>query len=301
MSINETTNGILKATGLLIIEVINSNPNGDPDRESDPRQTSDGRGKISPVSFKRKLRDLVQSDLNQPRGPVWDAASKSFNSALEEKDFCILENRGRNRDDIKKLTKEMFQATYWDARVFGTTFLESIDNKEDKKEHFIRTGVVQFGMGVSISPVKIERDTTTNKSGVEEGKDRGMAPLAYRIVQHGVYCMPFFINPTAAIKSGCQPRDIEMMLKLIPYAYSHNSSYIRTAVEIRHAWYVEHKSALGSCSDFAIISAITPTRKDEQSNSEPSKSWEEYHKPKSLPKEIQDKVKPLRDLMDERF
>lgn len=48
-----------RATGLLIIEVVNSNPNGDPDRESDPRQRENGLGEISPVSFKRKLRDLV--------------------------------------------------------------------------------------------------------------------------------------------------------------------------------------------------------------------------------------------------
>ena len=41
---------VKRYTGLLIIEVINSNPNGDPDRESDPRQRPDGRGEISPVS-----------------------------------------------------------------------------------------------------------------------------------------------------------------------------------------------------------------------------------------------------------
>ena len=49
-----------RGTGLLIIEVRHSNPNGDPDAESDPRTLDvDGRGLISPVSFKRKLRDLL--------------------------------------------------------------------------------------------------------------------------------------------------------------------------------------------------------------------------------------------------
>ena len=48
-----------RATGLLVIEVVNSNANGDPDRESDPRQRPNGLGEISPVSFKRKLRDLL--------------------------------------------------------------------------------------------------------------------------------------------------------------------------------------------------------------------------------------------------
>ena len=48
-------NELKRATGLLIIEVVNSNANGDPDRESDPRQRPNGLGEISPVSFKRKF------------------------------------------------------------------------------------------------------------------------------------------------------------------------------------------------------------------------------------------------------
>lgn len=51
-----------------MIEVRNSNPNGDPDRESDPRtRAHDGRGMISDVSFKRKLRELIL----RKDGPVW--------------------------------------------------------------------------------------------------------------------------------------------------------------------------------------------------------------------------------------
>src|SRR5437879_8972721 len=101
-------------------------------------------------------------------------------------------------------------------------------------------------MGISVAPVEIQRHTLTNKSGVQEGKDRGMAPLGYRVVEHGVYTMAFFVTPTAARKTGCTPRDIELLLKVIPFAYSHTASYVRTAVEFRHASYVEHKSALGS-------------------------------------------------------
>ena len=37
-------NEIKRATGLLVIEVVNSNANGDPDRESDPRQRPNGIG-----------------------------------------------------------------------------------------------------------------------------------------------------------------------------------------------------------------------------------------------------------------
>lgn len=277
---------IVRGTGLLVIEVINSNPNGDPDRESDPRQRPDERGEISPVSLKRKIRDLVQ----EKDGPVWEYVSKSFESTLDPAQFCILENRGRDRPAIiKEIAEDTFIQKYWDARLFGNTFLE-----EGLSKSHIKTGVVQFGMGVSVAPILIERMTTTNPN-VEGEKDQGMAPLAYRVVQHAVYCMPFFINPTAAKKSGCQKRDIELLLMTIPYTYTHTASYVRPFVGIRHAWYIEHKSALGSCSDFELIAALTPKKKNDPER--PSAAWEEYEIPTVLPDMLKNRIGSFRDLM----
>jgi Cas7 group CRISPR-associated protein Csh2 len=279
--------GIKRATGLLVIEVTNSNPNGDPDRESDPRQRPDGRGEISPVSFKRKLRDLVEDK----QGPVWSELKSRLN--LNDEEFGILESRGRNRDEIKKLLGKDFEAfkkKYWDGRVFGNTFLE------EGSSTTIKTGVVQFGLGLSICPIDIGRSTNTNKAGVEGDKDRGMAPMGYRIVRHGMYCMPFFVNPSAAHKSGCTKTDIELMLTMIPCAYPHTRSYVRPNVEILHAWYMEHKSVLGSCPDFKLIEALTPKKKSEPDQY--SKSRAEYDIPLSLPKDIENRIEPIRDLMD---
>ncbi len=277
-----------KAVGLLVVEVRNSNPNGDPDKESDPRQRFDDRGEISPVSFKRKVRDLVDSK----EGPVWQEISKQFEPALDPEYFYILESRGRKRDAIiREIEDGTFSEKYWDGRIFGNTFLE------EGASTTVKTGVVQFGMGVSISPIEIERQTNTNKAGVQEGKDRGMAPLGYRIVNHGVYTMPFFVNPTAATKSGCAKQDIDLLLKIIPYAYSHTASYVRPSVAIRHAWYVEHKSVLGSCSDFDIIDALTPMKKQNPDNF--SVAWDDYEVPTDIPEKLQLKVEKLRDLMDE--
>ena len=287
---NTKDEGLVRATGLLVLEIKNSNPNGDPDRESDPRRRHDKRGEISPVSFKRKVRDLIENK----EGPVWGEISKNFQPSLNPEGFYILESRCRDRNKIKKELENggsEFKMKYWDGRVFGNTFLE------EGSSDTIKTGVAQFALGVSIAPVEIERMTNTSKAGVQEGKDRGMAPLAYRIVQHGVYCMPFFINPTAAVKSGCTKQDIDLLLKIIPYAYPHTASYIRPFVDIRHAWYIEHKSALGSCSDFLLIDALTPKKKDEPEK--PSSSWDDYEIPIKLPEKLQEKVEPLRDLMEQ--
>lgn len=144
-------------------------------------------------------------------------------------------------------------------------------------------------MGISICPVTIIRQTNTNKAGVEEGKSAGMAPLAYRVVEHGVYIMPFFINPSLASKSGCMPCDVEVLKRLIPFAYEHTRSAVRPDVRIRHAWWMEHKSACGSCPDYLLLDALTPQRKRGNPLA-PSTSWADYDVPADLPDALNQKV-----------
>ena len=151
-------------------------------------------------------------------------------------------------------------------------------------------------MGISVAPVLIQRHTNTNKAGVEGDKKQGMAPLAYRIVEHGVYCMPFYVNPSHAHKSGCTAKDIALLKELIPYAYDHTRSAIRPDVRLRHAWYMEHSNALGSCADFLLIEALTPKRKGGEELA-PSTSWNDYDVPTGLPDELEKKVSCV-DLMN---
>jgi CRISPR/Cas system type I-B associated protein Csh2 (Cas7 group RAMP superfamily) len=307
-----------RGTGLLVIEVRNGNPNGDPDREGAPRIfESDKGGMISPVSVKRKVRELVLAKEEAP----WQTAANRLQ--INDTDhYQILEDRFRLRHEILPLPRDKFQARYWDARVFGCTFLESLEEavkareeadgaakgaskKSAKKaggstgveknkaaeermkllkslQHFITTGTVQVGLGTSVSPVEIVEQTWTNKSGVQEGMDRGMAPLAYKIVRHGVYTVPFFVNPSIAFKAGCEARDIDLLKRLIPFIYRDTASGIRQTTFLRHAWYVDHGDPLGACPDHLILDALTPRRKDADARGRPSEVWEEYEVPEEL-------------------
>lgn len=255
MSTNSNGNLVPRITGLLILEVRKSNPNGDPERESSPRQRPDGKGEISPVSLKRKLRDLVL----EKEGVVWQELGKEL--SLDPKTFQILESRGRNREEIKakmapkegKLGQGFIDA-YWDGRLFGNTFLE------EGGADTIRAGVAHFGVGVSVAPVDIEFSTWTSKSGVQAGKERGMAPMAFRVVKHGIYAIPFFVNPNLAHKTGCSKQDVEVMLRLLKHAYTGTRSVVRSMVEVIYAHTLTHKNRAGSVSDFAFIDALTPKR-----------------------------------------
>ncbi len=254
--------------GMLVLEVVMSNPNGDPEMESEPRiRELDGLGLISPPSIKRKYRDLVQGSA------VMDAAREYLKLGEKtENNFDILERRGRDRKKITAMQADEFKQKYWDARLFGNTFLESIEKKDKEAkgrkkkgelEHLINTGVLQIGVGLSVAPVQIERMTFTNKPGVEEGKDRGMAPLAFRVVTHGIYCIPFYVNPSVAIKTGATKEDLNLFKFITPYVYKHTTSAIRPQISILHAWCAEHKNTLGSCPEHLLLNALYPSVKED--------------------------------------
>lgn len=298
-------------TGLIVLDVTMSNPNGDPDMESEPRaRESDGLGMISPVSFKRKCRDLVseasdvllESGIDLEEKEVGDLAGKRKVLASKKTGnmFQILESRGRNRETIKGMGEEAFVKAYWDARLFGNTFLESLKddknaNPEDFK-HLINTGAVQVGVGMSIVPIRVVRMTHTSKAGVQEGKDRGMAPLAFRVVQHGIYCIPIFVNPSVAKKTGATAEDLELLKFLLPYAYQHTSSAIRPQISVLHAWFAEHKNTLGSCPEHLFINALTP--KVKKGIKEPVSAGDYDIPEKDALGNLQNRFKKVQDLVD---
>ncbi len=78
-------------------------------------------------------------------------------------------------------------------------------------------------------------------------------------------------------------------------AYDLNRSAIRPDVRIRHAWYIEHKDALGSCPDYMLFEALTPTRK--QNMEDPSKSWSDYNDKADLPQDLKQKISSIVDLV----
>ncbi len=290
--------------GLLVIDVTMSNPNGDPDMESEPRTRElDGLGMISPVSLKRKYRDLVGEG-----SEVFAIAEEQLKLKEAQNQYKILEERGRHRDEIKELDKSKFIQTYWDARLFGNTFLESLkdadlndDQKNKKKEggydHLINTGAVQIGVGLSIAPIEIVRMTNTNKSGVQTDKDRGMAPLAFRVVTHGIYCMPIYVNPSIANKTGATKEDLALFKFMTPYVYQHTASAIRPQISILHAWFAEHKNTLGSCPEHLFVKALTPSVKDGVSR---PTSLNDYNIPnKDDLGDLQGRFKDVSDLLDE--
>ena len=282
---------LFKGTGLIIAEARNTNQNGDPDQDGAPRtRMVDGLefGEATSVSLKRKFRDLV----SYKEGPVWGMLQKRF--GLDPAKFSIVEERGRDLESLYKLSTDELLSTFWDIRIFGTTLLEEKDKRqEDKKDRsHTHTGPFVVGHGVSVAPVVVSRETLTKKAGVEQDKDRGMAPDGLKIIEHALFHIPLFFNPSDASKTACTKRDVDVLLAVMPYVYSHTASSARSIHLIR-AWYADHKNALGSCREYEIIDALAP--KKISNPDKPSTSLSDYDIPKQLNKDLLEKLTSIKD------
>ncbi len=273
---------INRAVGYAVVEVTNSNINGDPDRDGAPRHRPDELGESTAVSTKRKFRDVVMFK----NGPVWKAIEKAL--GLDPDKFKIFERPDRpfNKSAPSGQTPALEYAKSgkvleecWDARTFGIAFFG--DKEDDKNQSVVSRGTIQIGMGLSISPVRISERTITRGMPVQSDKTRGMGSLALKTVDHAIYVIPIFVNPSQAVQNGTTATDIEVFKYVFPHIFSATMSATRPQVNLLHVHWVEHSTPLGDCPDHLILDALMPKRKDD--GERPSMSREQYDIPDKLP------------------
>jgi len=303
-----------------LLNVVNSNPNGDPDRNGEPRVNEySGLGEITDVSYARKVRDIV----NDKNCLIMQAAIEKLGIGDDLDRYNIMESKDVLMSNLKSMTVEQILEKYWDIRMFGSTLLvpdegkkskgkkkkddveetesteEEVDIKNENGKKITTSGVMRNHMSNSICPVEIRRMTLTQVRPRTDGDSGGMAPNAFCVVNHGLYLMTSSINPNYAHKTHCTSKDIELWLALAPYAYAVNPSFVRQQCEFVKFWVVEHEKAWGSFSENNVKSLLTPRKKDGK-NDMPSYSLDDYDIPEGLPANFAG-IKSIRELVSEPY
>ena len=108
---------------IMLFDVENGNPNGDPDAGNAPRIDSEsGYGYVTDVCLKRKIRNYVELVKEGEAGyNILIKPDKALNSkftAAYEAEGLKTKNNGRNEDDVKKARAYMCK-NYYDVRTFG--------------------------------------------------------------------------------------------------------------------------------------------------------------------------------------
>lgn len=108
---------------VMLFDVENGNPNGDPDAGNAPRMDAEtGHGYITDVCIKRKVRNYVELTMEeQPGYNILVKPDRSLNSKFTEayeEEGLKTGQKGKNADDVKKACEYMC-ANYFDVRAFG--------------------------------------------------------------------------------------------------------------------------------------------------------------------------------------
>jgi len=253
---------------VLLFDVENGNPNGDPDMGNMPRvDPQTGHGIVTDVCLKRKIRDYI--DLVKDGNAGYDIYVKS-GAVLNDQHKKAYEYLGINPDSKKpkedELTRFMCQ-NFFDIRTFGAVMTTEINCGQVR-------GPVQFSFARSIDPifqqeVTVTRCAVTNEKDAEKGQTMGKK----QIVPYGLYRAEGYISAHLAKKTEFREDDLELLWDSLINMFEHDHSAARGKMSARKLIVFKHNSELGCCQSHILFDKVKVER---LSHDLPSRSFGDY-------------------------
>lgn len=272
---------------LLLFDVSNGNPNGDPDADNAPRTDPEtGHGLVTDVCIKRKIRNFVTITRNNM--PPDEIYVKERGILANEQRHAYVAN-GLDASSSPNMTARAWMcANYYDIRTFGAVMTtgktkESPEGGKQKaaskgKEKMWNCGQVrgpvQFSFAKSLDPVTsishtITRTALTNagdtqrESTMEDGEEKagsGQIGRKHGVV-YGLYAMHGFISPFLAQDTKFTERDLGLLLRAISNMFELDRSAGRGEMATRGLLLFEHKEKLGNAPAHKVFAtAHLPNR-----------------------------------------
>lgn len=253
---------------VLLFDVENGNPNGDPDMGNMPRvDPQTGNGIVTDVCLKRKVRDYV--DLVKSGNAGYEIYVKS-GAVLNSQHKKAYDYLGINPDSKKpkddELTKFMCQ-NFFDIRTFGAVMTTEINCGQVR-------GPVQFSFARSIDPVfqqevTVTRCAVTNEKDAEKGQTMGKK----QIVPYGLYRAEGYVSAHLAKKTEFTEDDLELLWDSLVNMFEHDHSAARGKMSARKLIVFKHNSELGCCQSHVLFDKVKVER---LSCDMPSRSFADY-------------------------
>lgn len=260
---------------VLLIDIKNGNPQGDPDDDNCPRTDPEtGKGLITAQGPKRKIRDFLAMNGHEvyvARGSCFQRTNREVATSLGINDIFGQEEEESEETDSEeeteveasstkkgkkgkaakkstgpkvKITSEMSKDVYSelakkfiDARLFGQLV---------PKLNGMLRGPIQFSMGESIDPVQPARMAITRVAVATEaeeksqgGANRGMGGLWF--IPYGLYRFHIYVNPSDAQKTGCTEEDYDLFLKALVSMFDNDRSSVRPSFCVRALYEFKQK------------------------------------------------------------
>lgn len=250
---------------VMLFDVENGNPNGDPDAGNMPRiDPETGYGLVTDVCIKRKIRNFVDIFKEGKEGyNILIKSDKALNTKFTEAYKAIGEETGKKKknqsDDVVRKARDYICQNYFDVRTFG-----AVMSTGDNPCGIVR-GPVQLSFGKSLDPIFAQEITITRQSRTtEDRKETGETEMGKKsVVPYGLYRAEGYVSAMLAQKvTNFSEGDLELLWKSIENMFEHDRSAARGKMALRKLIVFKHSNVLGNCCASKLFDLIEAKRKD---------------------------------------
>ena len=255
---------------VILFDVENGNPNGDPDAGNMPRVDPEtGYGLVTDVCLKRKIRNYVETvkedapDADRYRIYVKDGVPLNRSDAEAIQALGISEDlkaAKRSDPDIDRRLRDYMCAHYFDIRTFGavmTTFVKGALNCGQVR------GPVQLSFARSIDPVVPQEVTITRVAITTEAdaEKKGTEMGRKHIIPYALYRAEGFVSANLARKTtGFSDEDLQLLWQAILNMFENDHSAARGKMAVRELIVFKHDSELGNAPAYKLFDAVQVQR-----------------------------------------
>ncbi len=258
---------------VLLFDVENGNPNGDPDAGNMPRfDPETGYGLVTDVCLKRKIRNHVSILMDGKEGYniyVQEKAVLNETNKLAYQEYKLEPQKKKlpkKAEDAKKVTGWMC-SNFFDVRTFGAVMTTEVNCGQVR-------GPVQMAFAKSVEPIfsqeiSITRMAVTNVRDLEKERTMGRK----HIIPYGLYLAKGFISASLAEKTGFDSEDLNLLWNALSNMFEHDRSAARGIMSSRKLFVFKHDSPLGNAPAHKLFDLVKIERKDK---SKPARQFDDY-------------------------
>ena len=278
---------------VVLFDVENGNPNGDPDAGNMPRVDPEtGLGIVTDVCLKRKIRNYVETvKEDQPGYRIYIKDGVPLNRSDNEGFLAVdIPNAsGIKPDELKKaikakkadgmdvdlIVKDWMCQNFYDIRTFGavmTTMVKGALNCGQVR------GPVQLGFARSIEPVVPQEVTITRVAITTEAdaEKKGTEMGRKYIVPYGLYRCEGYVSANLARKTtGFSEEDLQLLWNAIYNMFEYDHSAARGKMAVRELIIFKHDSELGCAPAWKLFDTVKIARVN-PNDTMPARSYQDY-------------------------
>lgn len=276
---------------VLVFDVKDGNPNGDPDAGNLPRLDAEtGQGLVTDVCLKRKIRNFVALTKDQAESTEnLQGTEKRFEIYIKEKailnkqherayvaigrqDMLEGDNKKRKGGDAVNDAREWMCANFFDVRAFGAVMSTGVNCGQVR-------GPIQLTFARSIDSIVASEHSITRmavateaEAEKQQGDNRTMGRKF--TIPYGLYIAHGFVSSFLAKQTGFSDDDLAVLWDALATMFEHDRSAARSEMSTRGLYVFKHDSELGNASAHKLFDLIQ-IKRSKQDNG-PPRSFGDY-------------------------